>query len=172
MTSAAIPREAFTPLVKSIVVPWTPEVAFKRWTTDIGAWWPGRTHSVGQKKVKNVVFGAGVGERLYEEWHDGTQKEWGRVTRWEPPRLVRYTWYPDRTPEFAQDIEVRFDAEGSGTRLTLTHTGWERLGAEARRARRGYPIGWSYVMAIYAGRKGPLVYALDLVGTVMRLVGK
>ena len=172
MTSAAITSEAFTPLVKSIVVPWTPEAAFKRWTTDIGAWWPGRTHSVGQKKVKNIVFGAGVGERLYEEWHDGTQREWGRVTRWEPPRMVRYTWYPDRTPESAQDIEVRFDAEGSGTRLTLTHTGWERLGAKARKARRGYPIGWSYVMSLFAGKKGPLVYALDLVGMVMRLVEK
>ncbi len=170
MTSAAIAREGFTPLVKSIVVPWTPDAAFKRWTTEIGTWWPARSHSVGQKQVKTIVFGAGVGERVYELWHDGTQQEWGRITRWEPPRMVRYTWYPDRTAESAQDIEVRFEPEGSGTRLTLTHTGWERLGAEARKARRGYPIGWSYVMSLFAGRKGPLVVALDVVGFMMRLV--
>lgn len=60
--------------------------------------------------------------------------------------------------------------EGPGTRLTLTHTGWERHGAEARKARRGYPIGWTYVLAIYAGKKGPLVYALDGVGMIVRVV--
>lgn len=160
----------FTPLVKSIVVPWTPDAAFKRWTTDIATWWPSRTHSVGQDKVKTLVFASGVGSRCYEVWHDGTEKEWGRVTVWDPPRLVRYTWYPDRTAESAQDIEVRFEPEGAGTRLTLTHTGWERLGKDARKARRGYPIGWSYVLSLYAGKKGPLVYALDLVAMVMRLV--
>lgn len=170
MTSAVIPREAFTPLVKSIVVPWTPEAAFKRWTTDIGTWWPSKTHSVGQAKVKALVFSGGVGGRCYEVWHDGTEKEWGRVTTWDPPRLVRYTWYPDRTPDSAQDIEVRFEPDGTGTRLTLTHTGWERLGKDARKARRGYPLGWSYVLSLFAGKKGPLVYALDFVGMVLRVV--
>jgi hypothetical protein len=102
-------------------------------------------------------------------WHDGTEKEWGRITAWDPPHRVRYTWYPDRTAESAQDIEVRFERVDSGTRLTLTHTGWERLGKEARKARRGYPIGWAYVMQLYAGKKGPLVVALDLVGLVLRL---
>jgi len=172
MTSTVIAREEFTPLIKSIVVPWTPEAAFKRWTTDIATWWPWQSHSVGQKEVKTLVFGSEVGGRILEIWHDGSEHEWGRVTRWEPPALVRYTWYPDRTAESAQDIEVRFEPEGSGTRLTLTHTGWERLGAEAKKARRGYPIGWQYVMAMYAGKKGPLVYALDAVGAIMRLLGK
>jgi uncharacterized protein YndB with AHSA1/START domain len=170
MTTAAISREEFSPLVKSIVVPWTPEAAFRRWTTDIATWWPVTTHSVGQKKVKTLVFDSGVGGRCYEVWYDGTEKEWGRVTSWDPPHLVRYTWYPDRTPESAQEIEVRFEREGSGTRLTLTHTGWERLGDQARKARRGYPIGWEYVMQVFAGRKGLLVYALDVVGMVLRLV--
>jgi len=170
VTSTAITREEFTPLVKTIVVPWTPEAAFKRWTTDISTWWPTKTHSVGQQKVKHLVFGSAVGERCYEVWHDGTEKEWGRITAWDPPRRVRYTWYPDRTAESSQDIEVRFEPEGSGTRLTLTHTGWERLGKEARKARRGYPIGWAYVMQLYAGQKGPLVYALDAVGMILRLV--
>ena len=172
MTTTAISREEFSPLVKTIVVPWTLEAAFKRWTTDIASWWPVKTHSVGQGKVKTLVFEGGVGGRCYEVWHDGTENEWGRVTVWDPPRLVRYTWYPDRTPEAAQDIEVRFEAEGNGTRLTLTHTGWERLGRDARKARRGYPIGWEYVMRIYAMKKGPLVYLVDLVGMVMRAVGR
>ena len=49
---------------------------------------------------------------------------------------------PTAPPESAQDIEVRSSPTAAGTRLTLTHTGWERLGKEARKARRGYPIGW------------------------------
>jgi len=172
MTSTAITREGFSPLVKTIVVPWPPDAAFKRWTTDIASWWPVKTHSVGQQKVKTLIFGSAVGERCYEVWYDGTENEWGRITAWDPPHRVRYTWYPDRTAESAQDIEVRFEHEGSGTRVTLTHTGWERLGKEARKARRGYPIGWAYVMQVYAGKKGPLVVALEVVGFVLRLVGR
>ena len=154
MTATTITREEFTPLVKTIVVPWSADAAFRRWTTDIATWWPTQTHSVGQKKVKTLVFGRALGERIYEVWQDGTEQEWGRITAWEPPHRVRYTWYPDRTAESAQNIEVRFEREGSGTRLTLTHTGWERLGKEARKARRGYPIGWALCDAALRGEKG------------------
>jgi hypothetical protein len=66
---------------------------------------------------------------------------------------VDFTWHPGMKPEISQQIELQFLAEAGGTRVELTHTGWERLGDFARRARKGYPIGWAYVLLLYADRR-------------------
>jgi uncharacterized protein YndB with AHSA1/START domain len=161
---------ALSPLRKTLVVPLTQEAAFRRWTAEVGSWWPYRTHSVGEGKVRTVVFEGRVGGQLYEEWHDGTRHVWGTVLEWQPPGLVRYTWHPGMDPSTAQQLELRFEPEGGGTRVTLIHSGWEKLGRLARRARRGYPIGWAYVLALYQGRRGPLVLAINAVGSVLRAV--
>jgi len=66
---------------------------------------------------------------------------------------VAFTWHPGREPDTAQDVEVRFIPLGQGTRLELTHTGWERLGEDAKKARRSYPLGWTYVLNCWAERR-------------------
>ncbi len=52
---------------------------------------------------------------------------------------------------------MRFEpAEGSArTKVVPTHTGFERLGAQAKIARRAYPLGWESVLGLYAGRRDP-----------------
>jgi hypothetical protein len=55
---------------------------------------------------------------------------------------------------------VRFTPEGDRTRVELEHRGFERLGGLARKARRGYPIGWAYVLGLYASRRGPFMLAV------------
>lgn len=80
---------------------------------------------------------------------------------WEPPRKVAFTWHPGDPPEKATHVEIRFvgiDAER--TRVELEHVGFERLGEMARKARRGYPIGWAYVLGLYAERRGPFMFAV------------
>lgn len=157
------------PLHKSITVPWAPDAAFRRFTEQIDAWWPLRSHSVGGEKADLVVFEGKVGGRIYERNRDGAEHTWGTVTGWEPPTRVAFTWHPGMESETSQQIEVRFLAAAQGTRLELTHTGWERLGELARKARKGYPIGWSYVLLLYADRKSsPLVFALDGVMWILR----
>lgn len=150
------PSETFTPLHKSITVPWSQERAFTRFTTEIGSWWPLRTHSVGGARTVRCGFEGRVGGQIYEETADGTRLVWGTVLVWEPHSRTVFTWHPDRTPEVAQNIEVRFTPAGSGTRLELIHTGWERLGAEAKKARRAYPMGWTYVLNHWAGKGNSL----------------
>jgi uncharacterized protein YndB with AHSA1/START domain len=152
--------ELFTPLHKTVTVPWSQERAFTRFTTEIGSWWPLRTHSVGGAQSQRCVFEGRIGGQIYEETSNGTRHVWGTVLEWEPPSRAVFTWHPDRTPDTAQNIEVRFTSEGSGTRLELIHTGWERLGQEARKARRGYPMGWTYVLNHWAGRGGSLTNRL------------
>jgi energy-coupling factor transporter ATP-binding protein EcfA2 len=66
------------------------------------------------------------------------------------------------------DGEVRFEPAGSGTRLVLTHGGWERLDRMAGVARRGYRFGWGYVLAVWAGQKAALsARAVHVVGIVI-----
>jgi uncharacterized protein YndB with AHSA1/START domain len=143
-------------------VPWSSEEAFRRFTDGIASWWPLRTHSVGGGKAETVVFEGRVGGRIYERIRGGEESTWGTVTAWDPPRRVAFTWHPGRPTESAQDIEVRFLTEEKATRLELTHTGWERFGAMASRARRGYSLGWAYVLRVWAGRRSsPLVWGMD-----------
>lgn len=157
------------PLHRSITVPWTPDVAFRRFTEHISEWWPRRTHSVGGERAERVVFEGRVGGRIYEVALGGVEHNWGAVTGFDPPTRVAFTWHPGMAPETSQQIEVRFLAAGPGTRVELTHTGWERLGDLARKARKGYPIGWAYVLLLYAGRKSsPLVFLLDGIMGVIR----
>jgi uncharacterized protein YndB with AHSA1/START domain len=150
---AAPKSQPIPPLHRTITVPWTPEASFRRFTDEIATWWPLRTHSVGGEEAQTVVLEGRVGGRIVEKGRAGEEKVWGTVTAWDPPRRVAFTWHPGQSPETSQDVEVTFTPEAGGTRLDLTHTNWERLGKMARAARRGYPIGWSYVLRLWAGRR-------------------
>lgn len=169
--------QGFTPLHKSVTVPWTPAAAFRRFTDEISRWWPYRTHSVGTRDVDRIVFEGRVGGEIYELHKGGAKHVWGKVKEWQPPHRVAFTWHPGQDPTTFQDIEVTFTAVDGGTRLNLVHTGWERMGKLAKTARRGYPIGWTYVLRIYAGRaKSPLVIGIAaltwVIGTVQVLLKK
>jgi uncharacterized protein YndB with AHSA1/START domain len=158
---AASPKP-IPPLKRSIVVAWPPEASFRRFTDGIATWWPLETHSVGQARAETVVFEGRVGGRIVEKVSGGQDCTWGTITAWDPPRRVAFTWHPGQAPDSSQDVEVTFSPEGSGTRLELVHTGWERLGKMARRARRAYPLGWTYVLRLWADRRNtPLVWAID-----------
>ena len=41
-------------------------------------------------------------------------------------------WHPGREPETAQEVELRFRAEGATTVVELEHRGWAGLGDKAR----------------------------------------
>jgi len=148
---------AITPIHKRLTVPSDPERAFRRFTAELGTWWPLRSHSVGQEQADTVTMEERVGGRIVERIRDGREAVWGTVTAWDPPRRVAFTWHPGREPATAQDVEVRFTPVGSATRVELVHSGFERLGRLARTARRGYPIGWAYVLGRYANRRGPFM---------------
>jgi hypothetical protein len=135
-----------------VSVPWPPARAFARFTDELGAWWPLRSHSVGQKRAVRCVLEGRVGGQIYEEWDDGTRCVWGAVRVWDPPACAVFSWHPGHAETEATEVEVRFLAEGNGTRLELIHRNWENLGVIARQARRGYPIGWAYVLNCWADR--------------------
>jgi len=139
-------RTRLAPVRKFIDVNLSPEDAFRRFTEQIAAWWPLKTHSVGEESAETVVFETRRGGRIYERTRDGAIHLWGTVIACDPPDRVVFSWHPGREADTAQEVEVRFVASEAGTRLELEHRGWEALGAEAETMRSRYSEGWEYVL--------------------------
>jgi uncharacterized protein YndB with AHSA1/START domain len=137
---------------------------------DFATWWPRRTHSIGAERVTDVVLEPRAGGRIFEEHVDGRRFQWGEILEWDPPRRLKFTFHPSRPPATAQDVEVRFVPEPAGTRVELVATKWENWGPKAHRARRGYDLGWGYVMNLWAGRRTWSMRAVDVLATGIRAV--
>jgi uncharacterized protein YndB with AHSA1/START domain len=153
-------------------VRWSQQAAFRRFTAEISKWWPMRTHSVGEDRTRSVVFEDHVGGRIYEVDEGGETHTWGTILTWEPPTRLRFTWHPGQDPDLAQEIEVVFVAVGEGTRLELTHRGWEKLGKRARFARRGYNLGWAHVLDIWANHIGARVLIMNALMKTMQFASR
>ena len=133
------------PLEVSFEVACPPAAAFAVWTTRASTWWPA-DHTVSGERGLEIVFEDRVGGRLYERTRAGVEHEWGRVTVWEPPTRLSYTWHLHFPPDEATDVDIRFLDAGDGrTRVEIGHDGWERLGAQAPARREGNRMGWAAV---------------------------
>jgi uncharacterized protein YndB with AHSA1/START domain len=167
---------SLAPIERSTRVPWKPAEAFERFTAGFGLWWPVSTHSVGGKRVSHVVFECQLGGCIFEQLTDGRRYQWGRITAWDPPRRVAFTWHPSREEGEAQDVEVRFEAVPDGSRVVLTSTGWEKLGRRAARERRGYAIGWGSILEVFGGRRNAVVLIFAVIAHtitfVLRITGR
>jgi uncharacterized protein YndB with AHSA1/START domain len=85
---------------------------------------------------------------MYELDADGKQGYWGTIVAWEPPKRLVISWNVGRQRPEPTELEVRFVAEGGGTRVELEHRGWERLEG-GDRGSAGYDTGWDTVLAPY-----------------------
>ncbi len=71
--------------------------------------------------------------------------EEGSVLAWQSPTRVAFSFHPGRDAMEAQTVEVTFSAAPEGTIVVLTHSGWEKLSANAQQARDNYNQGWEGV---------------------------
>jgi uncharacterized protein YciI len=127
------------PLHRQIVVPASPEAAFRVFTDRIGTWWPVVSHSV-HGAGSSTAFQDG---RLVETGPDGETALWGTVLDWQPPRSFRMTWHPGRDAENASTVTVTFAPVGDdATLVTVRHEGWQSLDA-----RKEYRNGWPTVLS-------------------------
>src|SRR5580658_2512586 len=139
------------PVVKTITVACTPEEAFRYFTADFGMWWPRATHSVVahasefKDKPVAVILEPRASGRIFERTRAGEEHIWGRVLAWQPPARVAFSFHPGRDDKEAQTVEVTFFPTPEGTRVVLTHSGWEKLSANAQQARDSYNQGWEGV---------------------------
>lgn len=117
----------------SIWVAVEPAVAFEVFTEETDLWWRrGLRYRLAGRRPGSLCFEPGVGGRLFESFEtpSGTHvHEAGRVTVWQPPSRLVFTW---RNANFAveesTEVEVLFEPTSAGTRVTVRHRGWSALG--------------------------------------------
>jgi uncharacterized protein YndB with AHSA1/START domain len=136
---------------KSIRVERPPATAFKAFCEEIGQWWP-KGPSFDGKDLADMCIEGRIGGRFYERYSDGTEYDIGQVTAYQPPGRVAFTW---RAPswEVATQVEVRFIADGAGTRVELEHSGWDQA-EKLRDTRKGYDGGWDVMLGHYQSHVG------------------
>jgi uncharacterized protein YciI len=118
--------------------------AFRTFTEDIGAWWPLDRLSV---LTGTVAF---EGDLLVER--SGEERAiWAEVTEWRPPFRLGLAWHPGSA--IATDVRVTFIPDGSGTIVSLEHSGWERL-ADPQASADEYGSGWPGVLELFAAAGG------------------
>ena len=83
---------------------------------------------------------------------EGEKGHWATVTAWEPPGRLVLAWNVLQAESVATEVEVRFVADGDGTRVELEHRGWEALAEGGAEKRSSYDTGWDFVLGRYADR--------------------
>lgn len=136
------------PLIVEFEVEAPIEHAFAVWVDRPTMWWP-RAKTVSRDALDAIVFEGAVGGRVYERSVDGVEHDWGRITRWDPPNGLSYTWHLFFDPAEATDVDVRFEAAGDVTHVTIEQVGWERLGVEGETRRTNTDRAWSIIVPVY-----------------------
>ena len=145
----------------SVRVAAAPERAWDAFTREIGLWWrPSGLFATTPRAPGRLAFEDG---RLVEHLASGKVFEIGRVLDWVPPQRLRFSWRQASFPtDLATEVEVRFEAVGAETRVTVEHRGFDRVPAESA-ARHGFPdrllltkLGdwWRTLLSAYAAHGG------------------
>ena len=126
-------------VIVSLRVKATPQEAFDVFTQEIGAWW--RPNALFQlTPLGDGALSFDGQERLITTLPNGKVFEIGRVSVWRPGERLAFTW---RQASFAHaevtHVEVRFDALGDETRVTVEHRGWDTI-PQKHAARHGFPL--------------------------------
>lgn len=106
------------------------ELAFEVFTAEIDLWWRRGLryrHFGGERAL--IAIEPREGGRVFETLgKEGPVQEIGRVLDWQPPSRLRFEWrLSNFAPGERTEVEVLFEAEGAGTRVTVTHRGWDAI---------------------------------------------
>lgn len=105
----------------STVVRTSPDAAFTLFTNEIDTWWRRAARHRSQPAASIVRFD---GDSLVEVSGDGPT-ELGRVLAWEPGSRLVLAWLdPHWAPAERTEVEITFEPDGDGTRVTVEHRGW------------------------------------------------
>lgn len=140
---------SFAPIRRSLIVPLSVEGAFELFFRRLPEWWPLATRSVGLANAASCHVEVHLGGRLFERSTEGVESTWGTFRALDEPRRAVIGWHPGHDESFATEVEVTFESEAGGTRVSLEHRGWEKLGERASFVRALFEGGWSPVLARY-----------------------
>ena len=128
-------------VIVSIRVAASPQEAFRAFTEDIGDWWrESPLFRLTPRGDGALRFEPGVGGRLVTTLDTGKEFEVGRISLWRPGERLTLSW---RQATFSPDqttiLDVRFEAVGEETRVTVEHRGWETIPRD-HVARHGFDL--------------------------------
>ncbi len=118
------------PIQQSVHIDCPIEDAFRLFTEGFAEWWPLAAFSAAGQESESCAIEPWAGGRVFERTRSGEECDWGSVLVWDPPNRVEFTWNPGRLDDRDQTVDVEFTVEADGTRLTLTHRGWQSAGIE------------------------------------------
>ena len=103
--------------------------AFQAFVEEIGAWWrPNGLFQTTPRAPGRLAFEPGEGGRLTETLANGKVFEIGRIEAWDPPVRLVFSYRQANFPrELHTEVEVRFDAHGEETRVTVEHRGFDQV---------------------------------------------
>ena len=105
------------------------DTAFRVFTEEVDAWWrTGPRFRWHPERGGALRFEKGEGGRFLEVYPDGESFEVGRIRVWDPPHRLVFGF---RARNFAAgestEVEVRFEARGDATDVTVEHRGFAAL---------------------------------------------
>ena len=118
----------------------TPERAFAAFTEEIGAWWrPNTMFQTTPRPPGRLAFEPGEDGRLTETLASGKVFEIGKVLAWQPSERLVFSWrQASFPPDLHTEVEVRFEAVGDETRVSVEHRGFHLVPTDSA-ARHGFP---------------------------------
>jgi uncharacterized protein YndB with AHSA1/START domain len=120
------------------------ERAFEAFTAGWREWWPIETHSLAGGEVSIDWRVGGTASELVE----GTWVNWADILEYDPPHGVALRWRVNAEKP-ATELRVRFEPDGDGTRVELSHEGWESYLDGGSEEQAGYTSGWDTVLGHY-----------------------
>lgn len=125
-----------------------PSRAFELFTGEIDRWWR-RGERYGGPDVEGHRLEPQLGGRFVEVLADG-ENELGRITVWEPPHRLAFTWRQGNwLPQEVTEVEVRFVSSGAGTQVLLRHHGFDSVSSQVG-CEVGYQAGWQELLDWYS----------------------
>jgi uncharacterized protein YndB with AHSA1/START domain len=141
----------------SVLVPLDQDAAFELFADRFTEWWPKDSHHIADSAAADAFLEPREGGRWYERSEDGRECEWGHVKEIDRPNRILLAWQltpewrfdPDRSK--ATEVEVTFNPEANGTRVTLEHRGFEVHGEAGVAMRESVSSegGWSQLLQLY-----------------------
>jgi len=113
-------------------VPVSQEEAFDIFVNQINTWWPRHgifPYSFAPKETLplHIRFDPKEGGRFYEEFQNASEYVIGKITIWDPPDQITYTW-KDPAWKGKTTITVTFTPIDNGTEVTHEQTGFAEAG--------------------------------------------
>jgi uncharacterized protein YndB with AHSA1/START domain len=113
------------------VISTDPVTAFSIFTEEIGLWWKPKVSHLFREGQEGVLkFDPGPNGRLLEVYAGAPNDpfEVGRVLTWIPGHRLVFEWRQfGFGPNDLTRVDIRFEAEGNSTRVTLEHLGWDSI---------------------------------------------